>query len=186
MPETIQVALIAAISAVVAGVAGAVLGAWIAGRATRAAAATNLAIAEADRREARRARFADAIRDLAIEALEAAGTDVGEVLEQWNLRDRPQPAELPWRVGGRAFPVFRRLRMLVVEPAMLEAVKEFELAIAGIESHAISTNKPGMTIYAPEVDPEEREGRPPALARYLAAIQALEAATRVELGSEGD
>ena len=102
MPEAIVVALIAGsvvIVAALAGLFGAVVGSRIAARATREAAATSRGIAEADRRDARRARFADAIRDLTIEALEAADDDVARgVYNQWALRDRPTAEILPRRI----------------------------------------------------------------------------------------
>jgi hypothetical protein len=191
MPDdvvTIVVALIGLAGvaiAALAGITGARLGGRIAADATTAAAAAARESARADRREARRARFADAIRDLAIEALEAADADVHEVFTQWRLRDFPDPTELPWRIGHRAHPVLRRLRMLVADPGMTAAINEFEHAINDVEALAVDTNKGnGMKIFtAGPAAEEERTGRAPAVDRYQVAVVTFEAAVRDELGT---
>ena len=170
--------------AALAGVGGVIVGSRIAAQATKAAAAAALESARADRHESRRARFADTIRDLSIEALEVADDDVDGILAQWDLRDRANPAQLPARTGGRALRVLRRLRMLVAEPTMQAAVDELEAAILSIENLAIRTDQGhGMKIYGPAATEEERAHRDPATDRYYAAVEAFEAAVRMELGA---
>jgi len=181
VPEAIVVAVIAGF----AGISGALLGSWIAARATRAATLAALANAEADRREARRARFSDAIRDLAIEALEAADTDVAEIREQWRVRDLPEPTEIAWRSGYRAKPVLRRIRMLVVEPRMRAAVDELDTALDAVEALSIRSVKSGARIFAPQPFEDERAKRSPATVRFHDAVKVFETEIRTELGSEG-
>ena len=85
---TDQTAIYVALIAAAAGIIGALVGSWIAARESKRAGTMAHAEAQADREEARRARFADRVSDLAVEVLQAAAADANGVRLQWDRLER--------------------------------------------------------------------------------------------------
>ena len=94
---TDQTAIYVALIAAAAGIIGALVGSWIAARETKRAGAMAHVEAQADRDEARRARFADRVSDLAVEVLQAAAADANGVRLQWDRLERGSKEPLPPR-----------------------------------------------------------------------------------------
>src|SRR5258705_4380725 len=93
---TDQTAIYVALIAASAGIVGALVGSWIAARETKRSGAMAHVEAQADRDEARRARVADRVSDLAGEGLQSPVAHANGVRLQWDrLRHRFPDAPPP-------------------------------------------------------------------------------------------
>jgi hypothetical protein len=180
---TDQTAIYVAGIAAAAGIIGALVGSWIAARESKRAGTMAHAEAQADRDEARRARFADRVSDLAVEVLQAAVADGNGVRLQWDRLERGSREPLPPRSIFTMHRQATRLRMLVSEPETRAALDELEASTAGMEDSAGMPDRPSDVIVVRST--ESDRVRWDALEdRFERAYRAFEDAIRVELGSE--
>ena len=149
---TDQTAIYVALIAASAGIIGALVGSWIAARETKRAGAMAHVEAQADRDEARRARFADRVSDLAVEVLQAAVADANGVRLQWDRLERGSREALPPRSIFTMHRQATRLRMLLAESDTRTALDELEAATAGMEDSAGSPDRPGDVIVVRPTD----------------------------------
>ncbi len=149
---TDQTAIYVALIAAAAGIIGALVGSWIAARETKRAGAMAHVEAQADRDEARRARFADRVSDLAVEVLQAAAADANGVRLQWDRLERGSKEPLPPRSTLSMHRQATRLRMLLSESDTRTALDELEAATAGMEDSAGSPDRPGDVIVVRPTD----------------------------------
>jgi hypothetical protein len=180
---TDQTAIFVALIAAAAGIIGALVGSWIAARETKRASAMAHIEAQADRDEARRARFADRVSGLAVEVLQAAAADAHGVRLQWDRLERGSREPLPPRSTFTTHRQATRLRMLLAESDTRIALDELEAATAGMEDSAGSPDRPSDVIV---VKPTEADrARWDAVEdRFERAYRGFEDAIRIELGSE--
>ena len=180
---TDQTAIYVALIAAAAGIIGALVGSWIAARETKRAGAMAHVEAQADRDEARRARFADRVSGLAVEVLQAAAADANGVRLQWDRLERGSSEPLPPRSTFSMHRQATRLRMLLSESDTRIALDELEAATAGMEDSAGNPDRPGDVIVVKPTDADH--ARWDALEdRFERAYRGFEDAIRIELGSE--
>lgn len=180
---TDQTAIYVALIAAAAGIVGALVGSWIAARETKRAGSLAHAEAQADRDEARRARFADRVSDLAVEVLQAAAADANGVRLQWDRLERGTREPLAPRSILTMHRQATRLRMLLAESDTRVALDELEAATAGMEDSAGTPDRPSDVIVIRSTEADR--ARWDALEdRFERAYRAFEDAIRVELGSE--
>jgi hypothetical protein len=179
---TDQTAIYVAVIAAAAGIIGALVGSWIAARETKRSGTMAHAEAQADRDEARRARFADRVSDLAVEVLQAAAADANGVRLQWDRLERGSRDPLPARSTFTMHRQATRLRMLVSEPATRAALDELEAATAGMEDSA-TADRPSDVIVVRSTE-SDRASWDALEDRFERAYRAFEDAIRIELGSE--
>ena len=180
---TDQTAIYVALIAAAAGIIGALVGSWIAARETKRAGAMAHIEAQADRDEARRARFADRVSDLAVEVLQAAAADAHGVRLQWDRLERGSKEPLPPRSTFTMHRQATRLRMLLAESDTRIALDELEAATAGMEDSAGSPDRPGDVIVVRPTD-ADRARWDAVEDRFERAYRGFEDAIRIELGSE--
>ncbi len=180
---TDQTAIYVALIAAAAGIVGALVGSWIAARETKRSGTMAHAEAQADRDEARRARFADRVSDLAVEVLQAAAADANGVRLQWDRLERGSKEPLPARSIMTMHRQATRLRMLLAQSDTRVALDELEAATAGMEDSADSPDRPGDVIVVHPTD-ADRDRWDALEDRFERAYRAFEDAIRVELGSE--
>jgi len=180
---TEQTAIYVALIAAAAGLIGALVGSWIAARESKRAGTMAHAEAQADRDEARRARFADRVSDLAVEVLQAASADANGVRLQWDRLERGSREPLPPRSTFTMHRHATRLRMLIAEPATRAALDELEAATAGMEESAGVVDRPSDVIVVRSTE-SDRIAWDALEDRFERAYRAFEDAIRIELGSE--
>ena len=180
---TDQTAIYVALIAAAAGIIGALVGSWIAARETKRAGAMAHIEAQADRDEARRARFADRVSDLAVEVLQSAAADAHGVRLQWDRLERASKEPLPPRSTFTMHRQATRLRMLLAESDTRIALDELEAATAGMEDSAGSPDRPGDVIVVRPTD-ADRARWDAVEDRFERAYRGFEDAIRIELGSE--
>src|SRR4051812_1854594 len=179
---TDQTAIYVALIAAGAGIIGAMVGARVAAMETKRAGRLAQAEAQADRDEARRARFADRVSDLAVEVLQAAVADANGVRLQWDRFEHGSSDPLPPRSTFTMHRQATRLRMLVSEPETRTALDELEAATAGMEeSVVISEPRDELSVRFTDADRDRWDAIED---RFERAYRAFEDAIRVELGSE--
>jgi hypothetical protein len=180
---TDQTAIYVALIAAAAGIIGALVGSRIAAMETKRAVAMAHAEAQADRDEARRARFADRVSDLAVEVLQAASADANGVRLHWDRLERGSRDPLPPRSTFTMHRQATRLRMLLSQHETRVALDELEAATAGMEDSAITTDRPSDVIVVRTTEADRV--RWDALEdRFERAYRGFEDAIRIELGSE--
>ena len=180
---TDQTAIFVALIAAAAGIIGALVGSWIAARETKRAGAMAHIEAQADRDEARRARFADRVSSLAVEVLQAAAADAHGVRLQWDRLERGSSEPLPPRSTFTTHRQATRLRMLLAESDTRIALDELEAATAGMEDSAGSPDRPSDVIVVKPTD-ADRARWDAVEDRFERAYRGFEDAIRIELGSE--
>ena len=180
---TDQTAIYVALIAASAGIIGALVGSWIAARETKRAGAMAHVEAQADRDEARRARFADRVSDLAVEVLQAAAADAHGVRLLWDRLERGSKEPLPPRSTFTMHRQATRLRMLLAESDTRTALDELEAATAGMEDSTGNVDRPGDVIIVRPTD-ADRARWDAVEDRFERAYRGFEDAIRVELGSE--
>ena len=180
---TEQTAIYVALIAAGAGIIGALVGSWIAARESKRAGTVAHAEAQADRDEARRARFADRVSDLAVEVLQAASADANGVRLQWDRLERGSREPLPPRSTFTMHRQATRLRMLIAEPATRAALDELEAATAGMEESAGLIDRPSDVIVVRSTE-SDRIAWDAIEDRFERAYRGFEDAIRIELGSE--
>ena len=180
---TDQTAIFVALIAAAAGIIGALVGSWIAARETKRAGAMAHIEAQADRDEARRARFADRVSGLAVEVLQAAAADAHGVRLQWDKLERGSSEPLPPRSTFTTHRQATRLRMLLAESDTRIALDELEAATAGMEDSAGSPDRPSDVIVVKPTD-ADRARWDAVEDRFERAYRGFEDAIRIELGSE--
>jgi hypothetical protein len=180
---TDQTAIYVSLIAAAAGIIGALVGSRIAAMETKRAVAMAHAEAQADRDEARRARFADRVSDLAVEVLQAASADANGVRLHWDRLERGSRDPLPPRSTFTMHRQATRLRMLLSQHETRVALDELEAATAGMEDSAITTDRPSDVIVVRTTEADRV--RWDALEdRFERAYRGFEDAIRIELGSE--
>jgi hypothetical protein len=181
---TDQTAIYVALIAAGAGIIGALVGSRIALAETKRAVAMAHVEAQADRDEARRARFADRVSDLAVEVLQAAAADAAGVRLQWDRLERGSREPLPPRSTFSMHRQATRLRMLLSQHETRVALDELEAATAGMEDSAVMPERPSdvIVVRATEADRVRWDALED---RFERAYRGFEDAIRIELGSEG-
>jgi hypothetical protein len=180
---TDQTAIYVALIAAAAGIVGALVGSRIAAMETKRAVAMAHAEAQADRDEARRARFADRVSDLAVEVLQAAAADANGVRLQWDRLERRSSEPLPPRSTFTMHRQATRLRMLLSQHDTRVALDELEAATAGMEDSAVMPAGSGEALVARSTD-ADRVAWDALEDRFERAYRGFEDAIRIELGSE--
>ena len=181
---TDQTAIYVALIAAGAGIIGALVGSRIALAETKRAVAMAHVEAQADRDEARRARFADRVSDLAVEVLQAAAADAAGVRLQWDRLERGSREPTPPRSTFSMHRQATRLRMLLSQHETRVALDELEAATAGMEDSAVMPERPSdvIVVRATEADRVRWDALED---RFERAYRGFEDAIRIELGSEG-
>ena len=180
---TDQTAIYVALIAAATGIIGALVGSWIAARESKRAGTMAHAEAQADREEARRARFADRVSDLAVEVLQAAAADANGVRLQWDRLERGSREPLPPRSTFTMHRQATRLRMLVAQPETRAALDELEAATAAMEDSGGVLDRPSDVIVVRSTE-SDRAAWDAIEDRFERAYRAFEDAIRIELGSE--
>ena len=179
----VAVALAAVIGVLLAGLAGlggALLGARIGAKAIRTAAEAALDESRDEREEARRARFADRVRELAARMLGTAERYAPA------LRDHLFPASL-WEapprpeLGDGFLLVARELRLLVRSPSTLDSIDAFIAAVGLLDRFAPYPGRPGRSGAARRLKTEEIRDFHASYQRFTEAAEAFELAVRQEL-----
>jgi hypothetical protein len=180
---TDQTAIYVALIAAAAGIIGALVGSRIAAMETKRAVAMAHAEAQADRDEARRARFADRVSDLAVEVLQAAAADANGVRLQWDRLERGSTEPLPPRSTFTMHRQATRLRMLLSQHDTRVALDELEAATAGMEDSAVTPGASGEAVVVRSTE-SDRVAWDALEDRFERAYRGFEDAIRIELGSE--
>jgi len=180
---TDQTVIYVALIAAAAGIIGALVGSRIAAMETKRAVAMAHAEAQADRDEARRARFADRVSDLAVEVLQAAAADANGVRLQWDRLERRSSEPLPPRSTFTMHRQATRLRMLLSQHDTRVALDELEAATAGMEDSAVMPAGSGEALVVRSTE-ADRVAWDALEDRFERAYRGFEDAIRIELGSE--
>ena len=150
--------LLVAVIGGISGIAGAYLGAKVGADAAREAAKITQAESQADREEARRARFAESVRHLAAQLLVSGHTHMDEVNLQINSRigTNPVAADTVPTVGSTEpmKALVQELALTVRDPATAQAAQRFYATTAWL---------PGGLIYI-----AQRDRKPDGTARLIA------------------
>ena len=172
--DAIGVALIGGLS----GIGGAILGAWIGARAARDAARASQVEAQADREDARQARFADRIRDLAVSLAHEADRVLAGVQAEVRLRAGGyMPTDVSVQVDPGWDRWVRELRLVSRRPGTRKAADQLDVALGRVLAFAVQPRGGGSRAI-----PSNVNGWEAADAECWDALDAFEAAIHAELG----
>jgi hypothetical protein len=169
---TVLAAVIALVG-VIAGLVGVVIGGRISGNAAREAAKIAAAASDADREEAKAARFADRVRELATQMLDAASQYVFACNDIYNRAqwDKTASSETGPPLSHGFGQAGQELRLLVRLPETYAAIDRLEAATLNVQFQ--------FTLF--EVFTSDAAWKQ-AQHGHAAAVQRFEDAFRVELG----
>lgn len=172
--DAIGVALIGGLAAI----GGAILGAWIGARAARDAARASQVEAQADREDARQARFADRIRELAVSLAHEADRVLAGVQAEARLRDGGyMPTDVSVQVDPGWDRWVRELRLVSRRPGTGNAADRLDVTLGHVLAYSVQPRGGGSRVIPSNVD-----GWEAADAECWDALEEFEDAIHAELG----